>query len=44
MQSQLSNSSSGQFEAMIQSGQILELRCFYDQAEKEFHSVVQLGK
>ena len=33
-----------QFEAMIQSGQIVELRCFYDHEEKEFHSVVQLGR
>ena len=28
----------------MQSGQILELRCFYDQSEKRFHSVVVLGK
>lgn len=28
----------------MQSGQILELRCFYDQEERKFHSVVVLGK
>ncbi|GAX80770.1 hypothetical protein CEUSTIGMA_g8205.t1 [Chlamydomonas eustigma] len=32
------------FEAMIQSGQILEFRCFYEPTEKRFHSVVQLGR
>ncbi len=33
-----------QFDTMMQSGQIVELKCFYDKSKKEFHSVIQLGK
>lgn len=33
-----------QFDTMVASGQILEFRCFYDKAAKQFHSVVNLGK
>lgn len=32
------------FEAMVQSGQIREFRCFYDSDKQVFYSVVQLGK
>eukprot|EP00877_Chromochloris_zofingiensis_P012887 jgi/Chrzof1/7852/Cz02g38260.t1 len=32
------------FETMRRSEQIKEFRCFYDAADKRFHSVVQLGK
>lgn len=33
-----------QFETMVVSGQIKELRCFYDNQKRVFYSVVELGK
>ncbi|KAG2501561.1 hypothetical protein HYH03_000068 [Edaphochlamys debaryana] len=32
------------FETMVRSGQIRELRCFYDTRQQVFYSVVELGK
>ncbi len=33
-----------QFQSLLQTGQVVEFRCFYRQSERRFFSVVQLGR